>query len=66
MIKSRLKTSSNLEPVARASVSFPMEHYKELERIADDNKVSVAWVVRQAVEQYLVDRDSLFNGKDKA
>jgi len=37
----------------RASISFPPELYVQLERIAQDKKVSVAWVVRDAVEQYV-------------
>ena len=37
----------------RASVSFDAERYAELGRIAKDKKVSVAWVVREAVEEYL-------------
>lgn len=37
----------------RASVSFPADLYAELERIAEEKKVSVAWVVRDAVEKYV-------------
>ena len=37
----------------RASVTFPANLYTELERIAECNKVSVAWVVRDAVEKYI-------------
>jgi metal-responsive CopG/Arc/MetJ family transcriptional regulator len=37
----------------RVSVSFPPDHYAELQRIAAEKKVSVAWVVRDAVELYL-------------
>jgi metal-responsive CopG/Arc/MetJ family transcriptional regulator len=37
----------------RASISFPADVYTELERIADEKKVSLAWVVRDAVEQYV-------------
>lgn len=37
----------------RASISFPATNYAELERIATKNKVSVAWVVREAVDRYL-------------
>lgn len=38
----------------RASVSFPTEIYVDLERIAVAKKVSLAWVVREAAEHYLV------------
>lgn len=37
----------------RASISLPATVYRELERIADSRKVSLAWVVREAAEQYL-------------
>jgi hypothetical protein len=40
----------------RASISFPEEQYQVLERIAAENKVSVAWVVRNAVDGYLKSR----------
>jgi predicted transcriptional regulator len=37
----------------RASVTFPREIYRTLEQIAIQKKVSIAWVVRDAVEQYV-------------
>jgi len=40
----------------RASVSFPEDQYAELERIALDQRVSLAWVVREAVQSYLATR----------
>ena len=49
-----LKTATG-EPAEtlRASVSFPEIDYRRLEKIADEKKVSVAWVVREAVNEYL-------------
>ena len=44
----------------RASVTFPADLYAELERIAEENKVSVAWVVRDAVEKYVEAQYPLF------
>lgn len=44
----------------RASVSFPVELYSELERLADEKKVSLAWVVRDAVEKYVEEHYPLF------
>ena len=38
------------ERTVRASISFPEEQYQVLERIAAENKVSLAWVVRDAVD----------------
>jgi metal-responsive CopG/Arc/MetJ family transcriptional regulator len=42
-----------LKKVVRTTVSLPVQDYQELERIAEQKKVSVAWVVRAAVEDYL-------------
>lgn len=49
----------------RASVSFPSEMYKTLESIADKKKVSMAWVVREAVDMYLSDNGPLFSNKGR-
>jgi metal-responsive CopG/Arc/MetJ family transcriptional regulator len=46
--------------MARASVSFPASLYAEVERIAEEKKVSVAWVVRDAVEKYVAEQHPLF------
>lgn len=37
----------------RASVTFPPDVYRTLEEIAKQKKVSVAWVVRDAAEEYV-------------
>jgi predicted DNA-binding ribbon-helix-helix protein len=44
----------------RATISFPREMYDTLGEIAKRNKVSLAWVVREAAEQYLGDKWPLF------
>jgi metal-responsive CopG/Arc/MetJ family transcriptional regulator len=44
------------ERTVRASVSFPEDQYAELEQIALAQRVSLAWVVREAVQSYLVQR----------
>lgn len=41
----------------RASISFPPDIYRTLEEIAKRKKVSLAWVVRDAAEKYVADRD---------
>lgn len=46
---------------ARASITFPAELYSELERIAEEKKVSVAWVVREAAEMYVTAQYPLFS-----
>jgi hypothetical protein len=50
--KASRKSSARPQSV-RISVTFPRDQYDLLERIAHDKKVSVAWVARDAVEQYL-------------
>jgi predicted DNA-binding protein len=40
----------------RATISFPSEIYQTLENIALQKKVSLAWVVREATEQYIADK----------
>ncbi|MET1503440.1 ribbon-helix-helix domain-containing protein [Burkholderia sola] len=44
------------EAPLRASVSFPPDLYHLLEQIASQKKVSLAWVVRDAVEKYIADQ----------
>lgn len=41
------------ERTVRASISFPEDQYQVLEKIAVENKVSLAWVVRDAIDGYL-------------
>ena len=43
----------------RASISFPPDLYETLEEIAREKKVSLAWVVRDAVERYVTEQDPL-------
>ena len=39
----------------RASISFPPDLYDNLEEIAKEKKVSLAWVVRDATDKYVTD-----------
>lgn len=48
------------EKTIRTSVSFPESIHVDLERLATANRVSLAWIVRQAVEKYLSERWPLF------
>ena len=48
------------ETTVRASISFPTELYRTLEEIAREKKVSLAWVVRDAAEQYVSAKWPLF------
>jgi hypothetical protein len=42
----------------RASISFPADLYAALEADAKRKKVSLAWIVRDAAEQYLSNKPS--------
>ena len=46
----------------RTTVSIPAGNYEGLEQIADRKKVSVAWVVRDAIDKYLDTELPLFSG----
>jgi predicted transcriptional regulator len=51
----------------RTSVTIDSVDYEELQRLAEQRKVTVAWMVRDAVEQYLVAKTPLFEAaKDPA
>ena len=41
----------------RASISFPPDIYEVLEQLARQKKVSLAWVVRDAVERYVAEQE---------
>lgn len=49
----------------RASISFPSDLYGSLELAAQQKKVSLAWVVRDAVEKYLLDNQAASLRPDK-
>jgi predicted DNA-binding protein len=48
------KRKSGAQP--RASITFPPEVYKTIEDLAKRKKVSIAWIVREAVEKYVADQ----------
>lgn len=58
--KGKVKTQ---QATVRATISFPPELYATLEEIAKQKKVSLAWVVRDAAEQYLEKKWPLFGSK---
>ena len=45
--------------LVRATISFAPDVYGTLEKVAKDKKVSLAWVVREAVDTYLGEKWSL-------
>jgi metal-responsive CopG/Arc/MetJ family transcriptional regulator len=52
------RAKSHNAPLVRASISFPPAIYETLEEIAKQKKVSLAWVVRDAAEKYVVNFNS--------
>lgn len=56
MTNKRATAPAVTSATTRASVSFPTDLYRTLEQIAQQQKVSVAWVVRDAAEKYVSDR----------
>ena len=55
------RTQKKVSRVARLSVTLPAEHHEALVRLAGQKRVSVAWMIRDAVEQYLVSDTPLFS-----
>ena len=51
--KREAKKNAPSAAAVRASISFPPDIYETLESIAREKKVSLAWVVREAAEQYI-------------
>jgi|ERR1700733_4071711 len=62
MKRKRKSTRDDIVSV-RATISFPSDIYKTLEEIAEQKKVSLAWIVREAAERYIADKWPLFKGK---
>ena len=54
--KRKEKPKLSEDSSVRASISFPSDVYQILEDIARQKKVSLAWVVRDASEQYIADK----------
>jgi predicted DNA-binding protein len=58
-MKNRKRFGTNArtrDATVRASISFPADVYRSLEALARQNKVSLAWVVREAAEKYVADK----------
>ena len=55
--KAKRSKQAPAEPkTLRASVGFPRALYAALEDLAKEKKVSIAWIVRDAAEQYVASR----------
>jgi metal-responsive CopG/Arc/MetJ family transcriptional regulator len=51
----RRSPKAQSKAAVRASISFPPDLYATLEQIAQQKKVSLAWVVRDAAEKYVAE-----------
>ena len=53
-----MNQSQRIRPTkkVRTSVGFSRDQFELLERIATEKQVSVAWVVREAVRDYIIER----------
>jgi metal-responsive CopG/Arc/MetJ family transcriptional regulator len=64
MAKAKRSGSTRAEPkTLRASVSFPRELHATLEVIAKERRVSLAWIVRDAAEQYVAQKWPLLSSE---
>lgn len=63
--KQRAPKRTKAPAALRASVSFPPDLYRTLDQIAKRKKVSVAWVVREAAEQYVTAQWPLLQPHDR-
>ncbi|WP_206000568.1 CopG family transcriptional regulator [Paraburkholderia sp. Ac-20342] len=55
-MRQQLSEKTEVQAKTRMSVSLPSSLHAELEQIARDKKVSLAWVMRQAAEKYVADQ----------
>ena len=62
----RETTAQQAGGVVRMSVSVDAVDYAELKEVAAEKRVSVAWVIRDAVATYLDARTPLFSRKDRS
>lgn len=64
-MQKREATAQQTGGVVRMSVSVDAIDYAELKEVAEEKRVSIAWVVRDAVTTYLDARAPLFARKDR-
>lgn len=46
--------------IVRLSVTIPADDYADIKRAAERKRVSIAWIVRDALSQYLREQAPLF------
>ena len=57
------KSKSGAASTRRTSVTFPSDLYQTLEQIANEQKLSVAWLIRDAAEKYVTARSPSIDRK---
>jgi hypothetical protein len=58
--------AAQAEGVTRITVSVPNPDYERLQRVAESKRVSMSWVVRDAVERYLTADMPLFAKEERS
>ncbi len=64
-VKAKNESADGYSPTVRASISFPQEDYEQLEEVAGKKRVSLAWVVREAVRIYLKNQRGVTKAGDR-
>lgn len=59
MVKDEIDSAAEAESI-RLSISIPAQDYADIKQTAETKRVSIAWVVRDAVRLYLKDQAPLF------
>ena len=54
------KSTDEAPSTVRLSVTLPADEYRELKRLSERNRVSVAWLIRNAVTEHLEAQAPLF------
>ena len=60
-----VKSQNGLKAIMRTSVSLKYADYEHVAQIAAQKKVSIAWVIREAVEKYLEAKAPLFKTENR-
>ena len=53
----------NKEETKRSTISFSKQHYDYLEKLAQEKKVSFAWIVRDAIAVYVAKNEEITDDK---
>ena len=54
------KSTAAAPSTVRLSVTLPVDDYSELKRLSERNRVSVAWLIRNAITEHLEAQAPLF------